>query len=66
MNKIVTQKNFRLHNQLLMMRGQVGSSQRTEGVDYAVESIHNIKEALAELWEDSEGVKCSGKAGIET
>lgn len=49
-----------------MMRGQVGSSERTEGVDYAVESIHNIKEALAELWEDSEGVKCSGKAAIET
>ncbi|KAG8660201.1 uncharacterized protein C24B11.05 [Manihot esculenta] len=44
----------------------VGSSERTEGVDYAVESIHNIKEALAELWEDSEGVKCSGKAAIET
>ncbi|GLT89566.1 hypothetical protein SLE2022_075440 [Rubroshorea leprosula] len=29
----------------------VGTSQRVKGADYALESIHNIKEALPELWE---------------
>nr|GMD40176.1 suppressor of disruption of TFIIS [Ipomoea batatas] len=29
----------------------VGKSQRVQGADYALESIHNIKEALPELWE---------------
>ncbi|KAF5747557.1 hypothetical protein HS088_TW05G00282 [Tripterygium wilfordii] len=29
----------------------VGKSQRVKGADYALESIHNIKEALPELWE---------------
>ncbi|XP_051113364.1 uncharacterized protein LOC127239314 isoform X2 [Andrographis paniculata] len=29
----------------------VGSGHRTEGVDYALESIHNMREALPELWE---------------
>ena len=33
---------------------QVGSSVRTEGADFALESIHNIKEALPELWENEE------------
>ncbi|XP_074340969.1 suppressor of disruption of TFIIS [Apium graveolens] len=28
----------------------VGTSQRTKGADYALESIHNIREALPELW----------------
>lgn len=27
----------------------MGSSQRREGVDYAIESIHNIREAIPEL-----------------
>lgn len=47
----------------------VGTSHRTEGVDYALESIHNIKEALPELWEateKSEGARYSGKVAIET
>ncbi|CAK7331496.1 unnamed protein product [Dovyalis caffra] len=47
----------------------VGSSRRTEGVDCALESIHNIKEALPELWEateKSEGIKYSRKVAIET
>lgn len=30
---------------------QVGKSQRIKGADYAFESIHNLKEALPELWE---------------
>ncbi|GFY92264.1 haloacid dehalogenase-like hydrolase (HAD) superfamily protein [Actinidia rufa] len=29
----------------------VGSSHRTKDVDYALESIHNMREALPELWE---------------
>ncbi|KAL8057374.1 hypothetical protein ABFS82_04G180500 [Erythranthe guttata] len=40
-----TAKNMGLHTVW------VGSSQRTKGVDYSLESIHNIKEALPELWE---------------
>jgi len=32
----------------------VGSSVRTEGADFALESIHNIKEALPEIWENEE------------
>ncbi|MBA0845036.1 hypothetical protein Goarm_022256, partial [Gossypium armourianum] len=29
----------------------IGTSQRPKGADYALESIHNIKQALPELWE---------------
>ncbi|CAH9129175.1 unnamed protein product [Cuscuta epithymum] len=32
----------------------VGASHLTEGVDYALESIHNVKEALPEIWEASQ------------
>nr|GEX51538.1 HAD-like domain-containing protein [Tanacetum cinerariifolium] len=47
----------------------VGSSQRQQGVDYALESIHNIKEALPELWESgkkSRDVRRKRKIAIET
>ncbi|WCJ20499.1 Haloacid dehalogenase-like hydrolase (HAD) superfamily protein [Euphorbia peplus] len=47
----------------------IGSSHRNEGVDYALESIHNIKEALPEIREDkeaSEAVRYSENVGIET
>ncbi|KAI3679889.1 hypothetical protein L2E82_50869 [Cichorium intybus] len=47
----------------------VGCSQRKKGVDYALESIHNIREALPELWDSVEKVKdgCySHEIGIET
>lgn len=30
---------------------QVGKSQRVKGADYALESIHNLREAIPELWE---------------
>lgn len=30
---------------------QIGKSQRVKGADYAIESIHNLKEAIPELWE---------------
>lgn len=33
------------------LRMQVGSSALVPGADVALESIHNIKEALPELWE---------------
>ncbi|RWR86099.1 suppressor of disruption of TFIIS-like protein [Cinnamomum micranthum f. kanehirae] len=47
----------------------VGTSQRSKGADFALESIHNIRQALPELWEDahrSEGIKNSGTFAIET
>jgi putative hydrolase of the HAD superfamily len=48
---------------------QVGTSLRTTGVDHALESIHNMKEAFPELWEADENskiVKYSRKVAIET
>lgn len=46
----------------------VGSSHRANGVDYALESIHNMKEALPELWEAvaSKEEPYSRKAAIAT
>ncbi|XP_077232755.1 uncharacterized protein C24B11.05-like [Tasmannia lanceolata] len=47
----------------------VGTSQRTKGADFALESIHNMREALPELWEGDEkeeGIRYSGKLAIET
>ncbi|KAL4383631.1 hypothetical protein GQ457_15G027910 [Hibiscus cannabinus] len=48
----------------------VGTSQRTEGVDYALESIHNIREALPELWEAAdekvENILHGGEVPVET
>lgn len=46
----------------------VGSSQRAQGVDYSLESIHNIREALPELWEavQKSAVHYSGEIAIET
>lgn len=46
----------------------VGKSQRVKGADYALESIHNIKEAIPELWETDivSEVPYSGKVAVET
>lgn len=47
---------------------KVGSAHKTEGVDYSLESIHNMKEALPELWEsaaEKADVSYSGKTAIE-
>ncbi|KAG1371717.1 hypothetical protein COCNU_16G008110 [Cocos nucifera] len=47
----------------------VGTSHRVKGADHALENIHNIREALPELWEDaekSEDVRYKGKVAIET
>ncbi|KAL1827543.1 hypothetical protein DCAR_0206697 [Daucus carota subsp. sativus] len=63
LRNLQTAKCMNLHTVL------IGSSHRSTGVDYALESIHNIREALPELWEElkkAEGVPYSGKAGIET
>uniref|UniRef100_A0A453IE24 Uncharacterized protein n=1 Tax=Aegilops tauschii subsp. strangulata TaxID=200361 RepID=A0A453IE24_AEGTS len=47
----------------------VGTSQRVKGADHALESIHNIREALPELWEEAEkteDVLYSDRVAIET
>lgn len=45
----------------------IGKSQRVKGADYALESIHNIREALPELWEEAEkSERYSGKLAMET
>ncbi|KAJ0979522.1 hypothetical protein J5N97_014996 [Dioscorea zingiberensis] len=47
----------------------VGTAQRVKGADHALESIHNIREALPELWEETEksgDVRYADKVAIET
>ncbi|OMO66341.1 HAD-superfamily hydrolase, subfamily IA, variant 3 [Corchorus capsularis] len=47
----------------------VGTSQRPKGADYALESIHNIKQALPELWETDmkkSEVKYPNQVPVET
>ncbi|PPR86521.1 hypothetical protein GOBAR_AA34165 [Gossypium barbadense] len=46
----------------------VGTSQRPKGADYALESIHNIKQALPELWETDvkSDVSYAGQVAVET
>jgi putative hydrolase of the HAD superfamily len=47
---------------------QIGRSQRVEGADYALESIHNLTEAVPDLWESdikSEAVY-TGNLAVET
>lgn len=47
----------------------VGSSHRCKGADYALESIHNIREAIPELWEADNKINeggYSGKVVVET
>lgn len=49
----------------------VGTSHRSKGADYALESLHNIREALPELWADAEKRTAavqyhSGKVAMET
>lgn len=46
----------------------VGTSQRPKGADYALESIHNIKQALPELWETNmkSEVNYPGQVSVET
>lgn len=49
----------------------VGTSHRSKGADHALESLHNIREALPELWADAEKRTAavqyhSGKVAMET
>ncbi|CAH8269777.1 unnamed protein product [Arabidopsis lyrata] len=47
----------------------VGKSTKVKGADYALENIHNMKEAIPELWEadrKSPDVGYSGKVAVET
>ncbi|WOL04734.1 phosphate metabolism protein 8-like [Canna indica] len=47
----------------------IGTPHRVKGADHALESIHNIKEALPELWEEdeeSDNMRHSDKVAIET
>ncbi|XP_062003330.1 uncharacterized protein LOC133720869 [Rosa rugosa] len=46
----------------------VGTSQRVKGADFALESIHNLREALPELWEADRKseVGYPGKVAVET
>ncbi|KAK2972352.1 hypothetical protein RJ640_014410, partial [Escallonia rubra] len=46
----------------------IGTSQRIKGADFALESIHNMREALPELWEADKitEVVYSGKVPVET
>ncbi|XP_052174284.1 uncharacterized protein C24B11.05 [Diospyros lotus] len=46
----------------------VGTSHRPKGADYALESIHNIREALPELWDADKMPEVSypGKVAVET
>ncbi|GMN24120.1 hypothetical protein TIFTF001_000423 [Ficus carica] len=60
-------RNLQTGKRLGLTTVLVGSSHRLSGVDYALESIHNIKEALPELWEAEEkSTRYSGKIAIET
>lgn len=46
---------------------QVGTSVRSTGVDHALESIHNMREAFPELWEaDEKNEIVKYKVAIET
>ncbi|XP_009345398.2 suppressor of disruption of TFIIS-like [Pyrus x bretschneideri] len=46
----------------------VGTCQRVKGADFALESIHNLREAIPELWEADRKseVGYSGKVAVET
>lgn len=55
-------------NFFCILNVQVGTSQRVKGADFALESIHNLREALPELWEADmkSEVGYPGKVAVET
>ncbi|CAL4971924.1 unnamed protein product [Urochloa decumbens] len=62
-------RNIEAAKQIGMWTVLVGTSERKKGADHALESLHNMKEALPELWEEAEkdeDVRNSSKVGIET
>lgn len=50
-SKKVPNKQHNHKNLKTSLSKQVGKSQRVKGADYALESIHNLREAIPELWE---------------
>lgn len=36
-----------------MLFGKVGSSVKSEEADYSLESIHNVREAIPEIWKET-------------
>ncbi|RRT78857.1 hypothetical protein BHE74_00024081 [Ensete ventricosum] len=66
--KVVSCSNFT--SEISLGRdAEVGTSHRSKGADHALESIHNIKEAVPELWEEgdkTEDVHHPGKIALET
>ncbi|KAI3447702.1 hypothetical protein Pfo_004367 [Paulownia fortunei] len=42
----------------------VGKSQRVKGADYALESIHNLREAIPELWEADKLAEANNYSGV--
>jgi len=50
-------RNIQAGKQIGLHTVLVGTSQRVKGADHALESIHNIREALPELWEEAEKAK---------
>lgn len=62
-------RNIQAAKQIGMRTVLVGTSERTKGADHALETLHNMKEALPELWEEAEkdeDVRNSSKVGTET
>lgn len=62
-------RNIQAGKRIGMRTVLVGSSQRVKGADHALVSIHNIREALPELWKEGEksgDVLYPGKVAIET
>ncbi|OAY57859.1 suppressor of disruption of TFIIS [Manihot esculenta] len=63
-------RNIQKGKQLGLTTVLVGKSNRISGADYVLESIHNIKEALPELWEEndkkSETMKYTGNVAFGT
>ncbi|XP_050368746.1 uncharacterized protein LOC126786836 [Argentina anserina] len=60
-------RNLQTAKQVGLQTVWVGSSHRMKDVDHALESIHNMKEALPELWSDqSENVRYAREVAIET
>lgn len=61
-------RNIQAGKRLGLHTVQVGASQRAKGADYALESIHNLREAVPELWEADikSEVSYPGKLAVET
>ncbi|XP_009387529.2 uncharacterized protein C24B11.05 isoform X4 [Musa acuminata AAA Group] len=62
-------RNIRAGKRIGLHTVLVGTRHRVKGADHALESIHNMREALPELWEEAEksdSIRYSGKVAMET